>query len=113
MKRTSFLSLKASQFQFYHKICSTGIFATGIFTIIVLVESKNIVGARVRQARKSAKPQITQLDLVARLQLLGMMIDQSGLSKIESGRRPVSDIEVVALAKALKVSVEWLLSSNC
>jgi len=75
------------------------------------VESKNIVGARVRQARKSAKPQITQLDLVARLQLLGMMIDQSGLSKIESGRRPVSDIEVVALAKALKVSVEWLLSS--
>jgi len=77
------------------------------------VESKNIVGARVRQARKSAKPQITQLDLVARLQLLGMMIDQSGLSKIESGRRPVSDIEVVALAKALKVSVEWLLSSNC
>lgn len=77
------------------------------------MESKNIVGARVRQARKSAKPQITQLDLVARLQLLGMMIDQSGLSKIESGRRPVSDIEVVALARALKVSVEWLLSSNC
>jgi len=113
LKRTSFLSLKTSQFQFYHKICSTGIFAAGIFTIIVLVESKNIVGARVRQARKSAKPQITQLDLVARLQLLGMMIDQSGLSKIESGRRPVSDIEVVALARALKVSVEWLLSSNC
>jgi len=77
------------------------------------VESKNIVGGRVREARKSVKPQITQLDLVARLQLLGMMIDQSGLSKIESGRRPVSDIEVVALAKALKVSVEWLLSSNC
>jgi len=113
LKRTSFLSLKASQFQFYHKICSTGKFAASIFTIIVLVESKNIVGARVRQARKSAKPQITQLDLVARLQLLGMMIDQSGLSKIESGRRPVSDIEVVALARALKVSVEWLLSSNC
>lgn len=77
------------------------------------MESKNIVGGRVREARKSVKPQITQLDLVARLQLLGMMIDQSGLSKIESGRRPVSDIEVVALAKALKVSVEWLLSSNC
>ncbi len=79
----------------------------------MVVESKNIVSARVRQVRKSAKPPITQLDLVARLQLLGMMIDQSGLSKIESGRRPVSDIEVVALAKALKVSVEWLLSSDC
>ena len=90
-----------------------GIFAAHIFTIIGLVESKNIVGARVRQARKTAKPPITQLDLVARLQLLGVMIEQSGLSKIESGRRPVSDIEVVALARALKVSVEWLLSSNC
>jgi len=40
-----------------------------------------------------------------------MMIDQSGLSKIESGQRPVSDVEVVALARALKVSVAWLLKT--
>lgn len=70
---------------------------------------KNIIGKRVRQARKDAKPPITQLDLVARLQTAGVRIDQSGLSKLESGRRPVSDIEVVELAKALKVSVGWLL----
>ena len=70
---------------------------------------RNIVGARVRQARKAAKPLITQTDLVARLQLLDISIDQSGLSKIEGGQRPVSDIEVVALAKASKVSVAWLL----
>lgn len=81
--------------------------------------SKNIVGPRVKQARKAVKPQITQLDLVARLQLLGLSIDQSGLSKIENGQQPVTDVEVVALAKALKVSVAWLfretspmLSSN-
>ena len=74
---------------------------------------RNIIGVRVRQARKTAKPPITQGDLVARLQLLGVTIDQSGLSKIENGQRPVSDIEVVALAKALKVSVEWLLSGDC
>ena len=73
---------------------------------------RNIVGARVRQARKIAKPPITQVDLVARLQLLGVVIDQSGLSKIENGQRPVSDIEVVALAKALKVSVAWLLEGT-
>jgi len=72
-------------------------------------DERNIVGARVRQARKMAKPQITQLDLVARLQVLGVRIDQSGLSKLESRRRPVSDIEVVALARALSVSVSWLL----
>ena len=73
---------------------------------------RNIVGARVRQARKIAKPPITQVDLVARLQLLGVVIDQSGLSKIENGQRPVSDIEIVALAKALKVSVAWLLEGT-
>lgn len=70
---------------------------------------KNIVGKRIREARKQAKPPITQKDLVARLQVLGLKVDQSTISKIEQGIRPVSDFEVVALAKALKVSVSWLL----
>jgi len=73
--------------------------------------SKNIIGSRVRQARKEAKPPITQLDLIARLQTLGMTIDQSGLSKIENGNRPVTDKEVVALAKALRVPATWLLET--
>ncbi|MFC2046932.1 helix-turn-helix domain-containing protein [Chloroflexota bacterium] len=76
------------------------------------MEKRNIVGIRVRQARKAAKPPITQLDLIARLQLLDMNIDQSGLSKIENGQRPVTDFEVVALAKALKVTEEWLLKET-
>ena len=76
------------------------------------MRGKNIIGRRVREARKKAKPLITQLDLVARLQTEGLSVDQSALSKIESGLRPVSDIEVIAFAKALKVSVEWLLSDR-
>jgi transcriptional regulator with XRE-family HTH domain len=77
-----------------------------------LMDKKNIVGDRVRQARKNAKPPITQKDLVARLQVLQMKIDQSGVSKIESGYRPVFDYEVVALAKALKMEVGWLLKES-
>lgn len=73
---------------------------------------KNIVGVRVREARKAARPPITQTDLIARLQVLDMVIDQPGLSKIENGQRPVTDIEVVALAKALKVTEEWLLKGT-
>ena len=76
------------------------------------MEKKNIVGDRITQARRASNPIITQLDLVARLQVLGMKIDQSGVSKIESGRRPVLDHEVVALADALKVSVKWLLTGK-
>lgn len=70
---------------------------------------KNIIGPRVKKARYEAKPFVTQLDLVARLQVLGIKIEQSAISKIESGIRPVADYEVLALAKALKVKADWLL----
>ena len=68
-----------------------------------------MVGPRVREARKQAKPPLTQNDLVARLQVMGLKVDQSSISKIEQGIRPVLDIEVIALAKALGVSAAWLL----
>lgn len=73
---------------------------------------RNIVGQRVRQARIRARPPITQGDLVARLQLLGFKVDQATISKIEHGRRPVLDTEVVALSRALKVSAAWLLGEG-
>jgi len=59
-----------------------------------------------------AKPPITQMDLVARLQVAGLKIDQSAVSKIEKGIRPVLDVEIVALAKALGVSTAWLLGES-
>jgi transcriptional regulator with XRE-family HTH domain len=73
----------------------------------------NIVGNRVRDARLKSKPLITQEDLVARLQVLGLeYIDQAKISRIESGTRPVYDYEIVPLAKALNVSVLWLLTGQ-
>jgi hypothetical protein len=98
--------------QLYYKIFFLRILFSRISPIIYPVKERNIVGSRVSQARKAATPPITQEDLVARLQLLGIMIDQSTLSKIENMQRPVTDIEVVALAKALKVSVAWLLEEG-
>ena len=76
------------------------------------MQDRNIIGRRVREARKAAKPPITQLDLIARLQLQGIMMDQSGLSKIETGKRPVSDFEVLAFARALNVTTYWLLGES-
>jgi len=70
---------------------------------------RNVVGNRVREARKQVKPSIAQKDLVAKLQVLGLKVDQSTISKIEQGVCLVFDFEVVALAKALKVSITWLL----
>ena len=75
-----------------------------------LVHRKNVVGLRIRQARKKAK--ITQMELAAQLQLLGIMIDRSGIAKIEGDRRPVSDIEVAAIARIIKVPVSWFFEES-
>ena len=74
--------------------------------------SKNIIGNRVKEARNSTNPAITQADLSARLEILGLKLDRVSISKIESGDRFVSDYEVLSLAKALKVSVGWLLEGK-
>jgi len=74
------------------------------------VHRKNIVGSRIRKARKELK--ITQMELAARLQVLGIRIDRSGIAKLEGGRRPVSDIEVAALAEVLKVSISELFEGS-
>lgn len=71
---------------------------------------RNVVGSRVRKARKQLK--ITQLELAARLQVLGITIDRSGIAKLEGEKRPVSDIEVAALAEVLKVSIPWLFEES-
>jgi hypothetical protein len=65
----------------------------------------NLVGDRVRQARLALHPRVSQDDLSGRLASLGIQITQTGISKLESRSRYVMDYEVVALAKALKVSV--------
>jgi len=46
------------------------------------------------------------------LKILGLEVDQSMISKIEEGIRPVFDYELVKLAEALKVSVYWLLNKE-
>jgi len=73
---------------------------------------RNLIGSRVRLARKQAVPKISQEDLCARLQLLGIKLERPAISKIETGYREVTDIEVVALAKALGVSAAWLLGES-
>ena len=73
---------------------------------------QNITGRRIREIRKSKHPRITQADLAASLQLKGFKIDRAGVAKIESGYRQVSDIELAALADALKVSAAYLLGET-
>ena len=71
--------------------------------------SQNVVGKRVKEARRHAQPPLTQEELSNKLAKLGVSIDRAGIAKIEMGIRGVLDFEVVALASSLAVKVTWLL----
>lgn len=74
---------------------------------------RNISGEKIRYVRLGKYDKnhvrITQSELMARLQSRGLMIERITISRIEQGLRPVSDIELVYFADALKVPVEYLL----
>ena len=69
--------------------------------------NRNIIGARVTEARK--KQGMKQVELLAKLQLSGVDMSVPALSLLEGQKRPVSDIELDALSTILNVSVDWLL----
>ncbi len=69
--------------------------------------SKNLVGARVTEARQMRG--MKQVELLARLQTRGTDISIPSLSLLEGQKRPVTDIELAVLSDILSVSVDWLL----
>lgn len=72
--------------------------------------TKNLIGARVESARRSQG--MKQKELLAQLQVRGVDLNASGLSKLEGQIRYVTDTELLALSKILNVSVMWLLTGD-
>ena len=60
-----------------------------------------MIGPQVRRLRTSGK--LTQDELAARCAVAGFDIGRASVSHIETGLRGVSDLEMVLLAKALRV----------
>ena len=71
---------------------------------------KNICGANIERIRKRLG--MKQTTLVSRMQLLGVDINPSRLSKLEGQTRSATDIELKAISKILGVSVEELLTGK-
>ena len=72
--------------------------------------NKNLIGGRVEAARKSQG--MKQKELLAQLQVRGVDLNASGLSKLEGQIRFVTDFELLALSDILNVSVSWLLTGE-
>lgn len=71
---------------------------------------RNIVGARIEAKRKELG--IKQIDLLTQLQIQGVELTASGLSKLEGQIRSVNDYELVAIADVLGVTLNWLVGKE-
>lgn len=72
-------------------------------------ESKNIIGKRVKEARLRHNPPLTQDNLSAKLEIMNIKLDRIAICRIEAGDRFVADYEVVGIAKALNLTLDWLM----
>ena len=70
----------------------------------------NACGRQVAGFRQGLK--ISQRELADRLQLVGLDVDKNAIQRIECGKRFVTDIEIIALAKVLGVSYIDLLGNS-
>lgn len=68
---------------------------------------KNVIGAKITLLRQ--KQGMKQKDLLAKLQVEGVEINASSLSKLEGQTRSVTDKEIIAFTRIFNVSVEALL----
>jgi len=69
--------------------------------------NRNMIGSRVTEARE--KQGMKQVELLSKLQTAGIDISVPALSLLEGQKRPVSDLELNALADILNVTVDWLM----
>ncbi len=74
------------------------------------IGDKNLIGLRVEEARKNQG--MKQKELLAQLQVRGVDMNSSGLSKLEGQIRSVSDFELLAISEILNVSISWLLTGK-
>ena len=72
--------------------------------------NRNLIGARVTEDRLAQG--MKQIELLARLQTVGVDLSTPALSLLEGQKRPVTAIELNAIADILNVSVDWLLGRD-
>ena len=66
--------------------------------------NRNLLGAKIEQIRKAKG--IKQKDLLTQLQINGIELNASGLSKLEGQIRSINDYELLALSRILDFSID-------
>ena len=71
---------------------------------------KNLVGLKLIQLREGKG--MSQRDLAKAFQLIGCDIDQNVITRIETGKRKVTDMEIWAISIVFGVKAGELFNSN-
>lgn len=74
------------------------------------MNKRNLIGENLKKYRKSSN--LSQRSFVAKLNLIGLNLDQSSLARIETLKREVYDYEVVYFARVLKIDIKDLYSNT-
>lgn len=69
---------------------------------------RNFFGDIIKKKRQILN--LSQEELVAKLNLLGLEINQSDLSRIESFKRPIYDYELYCLCNVLDINIDYFTS---
>ena len=75
---------------------------------ILDADKQNIIGDNIRKLR--VEKGLSQQQLSNKLEVEAVYICRGSVSRIESGERTVSDIEILGLSKVLAVPIERLFS---
>lgn len=70
---------------------------------IIECKRKNIIGKNLKKARIAA--QLSQKELAVKLETVAVYVCRGSISRIESGERTVTDIEVWGFSKVLNISI--------
>lgn len=77
---------------------------------IIEGKQQNLVGENVKKARLAAK--MSQKQLAEKLETLAVYICRGSISRIESGERTVTDIELWGISKVLNVPISDLFPAE-
>lgn len=71
---------------------------------------KNLIGGRLKLLRERDK--LSQRDLAYQFQLIGLDMDKNVITRIETNKRYVTDMELQAITKIFHVSYEYLIDGT-
>lgn len=70
------------------------------------MNKRNLIGENLKKYRESKN--LSQRAFIAKLNLIGLNLDQSSLARIETFKREVYDYEVVYFSEVLKIDIKDL-----